>query len=93
MGNWTEEKLSEFFAKAFKEVVLPSLDDLANRVTKVESQFGDLGTKMDKVENRLGKIEEKLVKIEDKLDRHAKYYDDHEKRITQLETKLGLSPQ
>ncbi len=83
MIDWTEEKLLELFAKAFQEAVVPVLEDLSKSVNDLEND----------VDTRFDSVDEKLVKINDKLDRHAKYYDDHEKRITRLETKIGLAPQ
>ncbi len=83
MNNWTEEKLLELFAKAFQEAVLPVLEDLSKRVNDLESD----------VDSRFDSVDEELLKINDKLDRHAKYYDDHEKRITRIEAKVCLPPQ
>jgi len=71
--------LAKFFANAFREVVLPHLEDLANRLKGVENRLG-------KVENRLGKVEDRLFKVEDRLDRHGTLFDYHEKRISKLET-------
>jgi hypothetical protein len=82
MNNWTEEKLLELFAQAFQEAVLPALEDLSKGVNDLESDM----------DSRFDSVDEELLKINDKLDRHAKYYDDHEKRIIKLETKVGLSP-
>ena len=70
-----ENRLAKFFAEAFREVVLPHLEELKED--------------MKDVKDRLFKVEEGLIKIDDRLDRHGLALDDHKKRIKRLENKTS----
>lgn len=79
MGMISEEKLTEAFVKAFKDVVEPGLNVLTDKVDVLTEDMGD-------VKERLGKIEDKLVKIDDRLDRQGKSQENLEKRVGVLES-------
>jgi chaperonin cofactor prefoldin len=69
----SEEKLGKYFAKSFKEVVLPVLEDMEER----------LASKKD-----IYRIEEKLEKMDERLDRQGKTQDKIEVRVETLETTI-----
>ena len=79
MTGLTETKLAKFFANAFKEVVLPHLENIYIKITKVEKSLSGVEQQLDKVEVRLGNVEDKLVKIDDRLVRYDVKFDNHEK--------------
>jgi hypothetical protein len=68
----TEEKLGKYFAKSFKEVVLPALEDMETRLKE------ELASKKD-----IYRLEEKIEKIVDRQDRQGKSI---EKLETQVAT-------
>lgn len=80
MPKTKNDKLSKFFAGAFREVVLPSLDKMSDNINEMKEDTKETN-------ERLERIEDKLIKIDDRLDRHGKVSDNHEKRITHLEAK------
>jgi len=71
MGAITEEKLAKFFAKAFEDVVLPSLEDMETRLKD------ELASKND-----IGRLEGKLEKIVDRQDRHGKSIENLEEKVS-----------
>ena len=75
MAKKLEEKMYEVFAKAFHEIVIPILENKADK-----KDLENLATKDD-----IAKIETKLDKHEDRMDRHGQTLDIHEKRIKGLE--------
>ena len=64
-------ELGEMFADLFKEVVLPSLEILSDR--------------LDGIEQRLNKIETRLKSLEDKMDEVWAELNDLKRRIKDLE--------
>ncbi|MGA7193686.1 MAG: hypothetical protein WBW94_08655 [Anaerolineales bacterium] len=85
-----EEKLAGFFAIAFKEVVLPVLKDMDERLASKED-LNSIKEDMVDVKNRLGKVDDKLTKIEDRLDRLGKTQENLEKRVVHLEEAANFS--
>lgn len=77
MMKQEEQKWTKFFAKAFKEVMLPALDDLKEemdkRLLKIEE---NMATKAD-----IDRLERKFNAGQDRLDMH-------DKRITKLEGRV-----
>ena len=80
----TDKHLHDIFAKAFHEVVVPLLENMATK-DDVKDIKENMATKDD-----VDRIELKLVKIEDKLDRHDAKLDNHEKRISKFERKSAI---
>ena len=62
----SEEKIGKYFAKSFKEVVLPALEDMEER----------LASKKD-----IYRLEEKIEKIVDRQDRQGKSIEKLESQI------------
>ncbi len=56
----SEEKLGKYFAKSFKEVVLPPLEDMETRLKE------ELASKKD-----IYRLEEKMEKVVDRQDRQG----------------------
>ena len=79
MTKKDKEEWMEFFGEAFREVVLPSLEDLQEQIDGVRI---NMATKQDI--DRLGR---RLISRENQLDRLGNKYDNHEKRIVKLELK------
>jgi len=96
MDKKQEEETTQFFVKAFHEVVIPALESMEERLTKKLASKEELKREVEKlaskeeINNRFDKIEVQLTKIEDKLDRHNAKLDNHEKRISKLEVRSGL---
>ena len=92
-----EEKLAGFFANAFKEVVLPVLKDMDERLASkedlnsVRKDVNSIKEDMVDVKNRLGRIEERLIKIDDRLDRQGQTQENLEKRVIHLEEAANFS--
>jgi len=66
----TEEKLAKFFAKAFKDVVLPALEDMETRLASkedLEVVKNDLNIRIDGVENNLTNLSTKIDNVEERL--------------------------
>jgi transcriptional regulator GlxA family with amidase domain len=79
MTSKSDDKQVEFFAKSFKEVVLPALEDMEKRLAskkEVQELGKELGMKIDT-------LDRKFDAQRDRLDRH-------DKRITRLEEKAGF---
>lgn len=76
----SEEKLGEYFAKSFKEVVLPALEDMEGRLASkkdLEEVRIELGGKIDS-------LERKFDAQQDRLDRHGKSIENLEKQVSVL---------
>ena len=92
-----EEKLAGFFANAFREVVLPVLKDMDERLASkedlnsIKEDVNSIKEDMVDVKNRLGKVEDRLIKIEDRLDRQGKTQENLEKRVVHLEEAANFS--
>ncbi|KKQ75389.1 MAG: hypothetical protein US96_C0012G0018 [Candidatus Woesebacteria bacterium GW2011_GWB1_38_5b] len=56
-----ETKLSEFFGNAFREVMLPILEDMNEKIMSNSERI-------ERIDERTERIERKLDKSEDKLD-------------------------
>ncbi|MCX6704709.1 MAG: hypothetical protein NTZ07_04720 [Candidatus Woesebacteria bacterium] len=88
MGMITEEKLSKFFAGAFKEVVLPGVEDVSIRLENVEKKLENVEKKIEYVEENMAsqkdifRLEEKLEKVVDRQDRQGKSIENLEKRAS-----------
>jgi len=80
-----DEKLAKFFADSFKEVVLPSLDKLQDKVDNVITDVAEMRENMA-TKTDLYRVEEKLEKIDDRLERQGKVQDDLQERVEVLET-------
>ncbi len=85
MATKKDEKLAKFFADSFKEVVLPSLDKLQDKVDNIGTDVAEMKENMA-TKTDLFKIEEKLEKIDNRLDRQGKVQDDLQERFEVLET-------
>lgn len=81
MPNTDNNNLYSIFAKAFHEVVAPILENIENRIKKIEENMTTVATKED-----IDRIEIKLTKMGDRLDRHDHKLDNHEKRISTIES-------
>ena len=86
-----EEKLAVSFANAFKEVVLPVLNDMDRDLTIVKQDLSSVKEDVADIKSRLGKVEDRLIKIEDRLDRHGKTQENLEKRLVRLEESANFS--
>ena len=73
------------FAEAFHEVVVPELEAI-KKVMATKEDLEEVATKED-----VDRIERKLVKIDDNLERYGNRLDNHEKRVTKLETRPTIS--
>lgn len=65
-----EEKLTNFFVKAFKEVVLPILEDMHEDIKALKATTE--------------RMERKLDRHEDRLDEHGLQLELHSKQLGQL---------
>jgi protein-arginine kinase activator protein McsA len=81
MGIITEEKLSKFFAEAFKEVVLPGVEDVSIRLEDVEKKLENIEENMA-TQKDIFRLEEKLEKVVDRQDRQGKSIENLEKRAS-----------
>ncbi len=81
-----DEKLAKFFADSFKEVVLPSLDKLQDKVDTIAEDVEVLKEDVGVLKEDVHKIERHLEKIDDRLDRQGKVQDDLQERVEVLET-------
>jgi hypothetical protein len=72
MNKKQKEEFIELFSQSFKEVVLPSLEDMQ--------------TDINELKETTYRIEERLEKHDNHLERHDTKLDNHEKRISKLET-------
>jgi hypothetical protein len=70
----SEDKLGKYFGEAFKEVVLPALEDMETRLKN------ELASKKD-----IYRIEERLEKLDERLDRQGKVQDNLQKRVGKIE--------
>ena len=71
MTKKDKDESYEMFSKAFHEIVVPTLEDMEER----------LASKKD-----LDRIERKIDATINRMDRHGKQLDNHEERIQTLET-------
>ncbi|KKU23245.1 MAG: hypothetical protein UX36_C0007G0009 [Microgenomates group bacterium GW2011_GWC1_46_15] len=74
----TEEKLGKYFAKSFKEVVLPALEDMEERLASkkdLEKVRKDLGGQIDSLDRKFDAVQDRL--------------DNHGKRIQKLESQVS----
>ena len=74
----TEEKLGKYFAKSFKEVVLPALGDMEERLASkkdLEKVRKDLGGQIDSLDRKFDAVQDRL--------------DNHGKRIQKLESQVS----
>lgn len=74
MTKIDEEKLGKYFAGAFKEVVLPVLEDMEERLAS---------------KNDIYRLEEKIEKVIDRQDRQGKVQDILQKKVEVLETAVN----
>ncbi|OGY10709.1 MAG: hypothetical protein A3A58_01640 [Candidatus Blackburnbacteria bacterium RIFCSPLOWO2_01_FULL_41_27] len=73
MDKKQREEWFEMFGQAFREVMIPVLQDLKEELT-------------NKIEEETERIEDKLDKHTDRMDRHGKKLEDLDERVTVLET-------
>ena len=85
MATKKDEKLAKFFANSFKEVVLPSLDKLQDKVDNIETDVAEMKENMA-TKTDLFRVEERLEKIDNRLERQSKVQDDLQERVEVLET-------
>lgn len=76
MDKKQKEEWFELFGQAFREVMIPVLENLEEKLTK----------KIDVVDERAERIEDKLDKHTDRMDRHGKKLEDLDERVIALET-------
>lgn len=76
MDKKAKKETLDLFAEAFHEVVVPELETIKEV----------MATKED-----IDRIGRKLVKIDDNLERYGNRLDNHEKRITKVESRLTVS--
>ncbi len=74
MTGIKEEKLGEYFAEAFREVVLPALEDMEERLASKKDIF---------------RLEEKLEKVTERQDRQGKSQEDLQKKVGILESAIA----
>lgn len=75
----TEEKLAKFFAKAFRDVVLPALEDMETRLASkedLEVVKNDLNLRIDGVESNIAdleiKVDEGFKNVNERIDKLGK---------------------
>lgn len=78
MTKKDKEEMAEFFGEAFREVVIPVLEDMNERMAT-------MATKED-----LDRIERKLDAGQKRMDRHSEVLERHERDIKQIKTKVSL---
>jgi archaellum component FlaC len=85
----SEEKLGKYFAKSFKEVVLPVLEGMDKKITGIES---NMATKKDleRVTERLESVESGVDSLSRKFDAQQDRLDRHGKSIEKLEGKVSV---
>jgi hypothetical protein len=76
MDKKQKEETMHVFVKAFHEVVIPTLEDMEERL----ASKGDID-----------RLERKLDSYQDRMDRHGKMLDNHDKRINTLEVNSRLA--
>ena len=79
MDKKDKGEILEMFSEAFHEVVPPLLEDVMKPME-------------ERLSSDIGRVERKLDAQQDRLDRHGKQIENHEKRITKVELKVGVSP-
>ena len=80
----TEEKFGKYFAKSFKEVVLPALESMEERLAlkkDIEELDRDLGMKIDT-------LDRKFDARQDRLDRQGKIHEQIEVKVETLESTV-----
>ena len=90
MTTISEEKLGKYFGKAFKEVVLPVLEDMDKKLTGMESK---MATKKDleEVKERLMGVESGVDSLNRKFDAQQDRLDRHSKSIEKLQSQVLAS--
>lgn len=78
----TEEKLGKYFAKSFKEVVLPALEDMENGLKKELASKKDLENVRKDLGGQIDSLDRKFNAVQDRLDNHGK-------RIEKLESQAS----
>jgi len=78
MDITNEEKLANFFAESFKEVVLPGLE-------RLQETADDMKEKMA-TQDDIYRLERRIEKIDDRLDRQGKSQENIQKRVLNLES-------
>lgn len=84
MAKPQKDGLLRAFSQAFHEVVAPILEQMQKDFTAMKKDI-------EGVKDRLDGIDRRLVRIDDRLDRVGGKFDNHERRITRLETKTGIA--
>ena len=89
MSDISEEKLSKFFAEAFKEVVLPGVENLSLRLDKVENRLTGVEEQLGDVKDNVASLSRKFDAQQERLDKHAKIQENLDKRVGVLEVSIA----
>lgn len=76
-----EETVTNIVVDAIKDMVMPALERLFNKIEETKSDLGKLATRVEQMDRKLDIFSAKVVADEAKLD-------DHEKRLKHLESSL-----
>lgn len=79
MNKKQKEETVEIFAEAFREVVVPVLEEM-------KKDFNDLRQDVHHLDDKVEGISRRLIQV---TDHHANRLDNHEKRIGKLEVKAS----
>lgn len=83
-----EEKFGELFAKAFKDVVMPSLEDMHSDVKVLKGDVKVLKEDVKTLQETTDRIERKLAAHDNHFDRVDDKLVRHEKEIKSLQSVL-----
>jgi septal ring factor EnvC (AmiA/AmiB activator) len=79
----TEEKLGKWFAKAFREVVLPALEDMEKGLRGELASKKDLEDVRKDLGGQIDSLDRKFNAVQDRLDNHGQ-------RIEKLESRVSV---
>ncbi len=83
MANKSEDQQAEFFAKSFREVVIPVLEDMEERLASKKD--------LEVINKSLTGVEGTLDSLDRKFDAQQERLDRHDKRISHVEQKAGIA--
>ena len=93
------DDIGSYFADAFREVALPALNDITEKIEVLQTDMKDVKSRLGNVEERLGNVEENMATKEDlkklettltkRMDRMSDVQSNLNERIENLE---GDSP-
>lgn len=84
MNTKQKEELGKFFGDAFREVVLPVLETMNEKILKMGERILNIEENMATHED-IDRLERKVEAGINRMDRHGKWLEDHEERLIVLE--------